>query len=273
MVMSIKDISDTQMDSRHQENYLKKYDEKSLEKLQSKTLFTEPVYLFIFKKTEKIVAALYLITNLISDIEPIKRQIRKVSIGLMSDILNLKRLSSAPSKQAITGIIVAVSEIISLLKIASISGHVSPMNCSVVQKELTLLMGNLESVPPDVIGKSSLVLPQDFFNLPANFSSSNLFPSPLSRPFQSKGQYRASIGIKDNQGQQASKDNLKDIKDGRRDRIVQLLKAGKPLGIKDFVREIKDCGEKTIQRELLSMVESGALKKIGERRWSLYSLV
>jgi len=44
------------------------------------------------------------------------------------------------------------------------------------------------------------------------------------------------------------------------------------LSVKDFTRVIKDCSEKTIQRELLDLVEKGIVKKEGERRWSRYSL-
>lgn len=269
------------MDSKHQENHIKKYDEKSLEKLQSKLVFNDPAYLFIFKKTEKIVAALYLITNLVSDIEPIKWQIRKISLGLMSDMLTLKRLSSVGSKQTLVGIVTTISEIISLLKIASISDHISPMNYSMMQKELAMLIDSLQGLHLETIGSGALVLSEDFFNVPAPTSSQ---PAPANFPvasmFQnniqaaprvsSKGQYRTPSTVKDKQIPSAPKDNQKD---SRHEKILQLLKAGKPLGIKDFAREIKDCSEKTIQRELLAMVENGVLKKTGERRWSLYSLV
>jgi hypothetical protein len=42
--------------------------------------------------------------------------------------------------------------------------------------------------------------------------------------------------------------------------------------IKDVSPLIEGCSEKTIQRELMSMVHNGTLKKIGEKRWSRYSL-
>ena len=51
-----------------------------------------------------------------------------------------------------------------------------------------------------------------------------------------------------------------------------MLKGGAKLTIKDFAKNIKDCSDKTIQRELISMVTSGVLKKEGERRWSKYFL-
>jgi DeoR/GlpR family transcriptional regulator of sugar metabolism len=71
--------------------------------------------------------------------------------------------------------------------------------------------------------------------------------------------------IKDN-------NNLKDIKDKRQKIIIALVKKHRTLTIKGFTGVIKDCSEKTIQRELLALVARGVLKKEGERRWSTYSL-
>ena len=63
------------------------------------------------------------------------------------------------------------------------------------------------------------------------------------------------------------------IKDpNRQDIIIDLLKKNSNLTIKDFVKVIKNCSEKTIQRELISLVKKGVIKKQGERRWSTYSL-
>ena len=62
-------------------------------------------------------------------------------------------------------------------------------------------------------------------------------------------------------------------KNSRQDIILSMLKSGVKLTIKDFAQNIKDCSEKTIQRELLSLVSKGVLKKEGERRWSKYFIV
>ena len=49
------------------------------------------------------------------------------------------------------------------------------------------------------------------------------------------------------------------------------------MAIKDIVDKIKagefgvyPCGEKTLQRELVSMAKDGVLNKTGEKRWSRY---
>ena len=59
----------------------------------------------------------------------------------------------------------------------------------------------------------------------------------------------------------------------RQNIILSLLKKKKELTIKDISQIIKDCSEKTIQRELISFINAGVLKKTGQRRWSKYALV
>ena len=61
-------------------------------------------------------------------------------------------------------------------------------------------------------------------------------------------------------------------KNSRQSTIINLLKRKKEIMIKDVSPLIDGCSEKTIQRELMSMVHSGTLKKVGEKRWSRYSL-
>jgi hypothetical protein len=60
--------------------------------------------------------------------------------------------------------------------------------------------------------------------------------------------------------------------EGRQAEILKLARTKNNLTIKDFSLVIKGCSEKTIQRELLRLVKLGVLNKVGERRWSRYSL-
>ena len=58
----------------------------------------------------------------------------------------------------------------------------------------------------------------------------------------------------------------------RADRIKTVLEA-KPLAtVKDISEVITDVSEKTIQRELNSLIEKGQVLREGERRWSRYSI-
>ncbi|MCC7500791.1 DeoR family transcriptional regulator [Candidatus Nomurabacteria bacterium] len=75
--------------------------------------------------------------------------------------------------------------------------------------------------------------------------------------------------------------DVSDIKDkqknkgqsGRAAAILDVLKKQKTASIKALAAVITDCSEKTIQRELGYLIEQGLVRKNGERRWSVYSLV
>jgi len=74
--------------------------------------------------------------------------------------------------------------------------------------------------------------------------------------------------------------HLKDIKDTpkmsnknqseRMSLILNFIQKNKRASIKEIASVIKGCSEKTIQRELGALIEQGLVKKVGERRWSVY---
>jgi len=73
------------------------------------------------------------------------------------------------------------------------------------------------------------------------------------------------------------------VKKQRRTEIISIVKI---IGGNATIKDIKDrakvlpaqaesllsCGEKTLQRELISMIKDGVLDKTGEKRWSRYFL-
>jgi len=60
---------------------------------------------------------------------------------------------------------------------------------------------------------------------------------------------------------------------GRRERILGIIRDKGQVTIKDVSTAITDVSEKTIQRELMSLINEGIIAKEGERRWSRYSIV
>ncbi|MCA9360338.1 hypothetical protein H6785_01080 [Candidatus Nomurabacteria bacterium] len=58
----------------------------------------------------------------------------------------------------------------------------------------------------------------------------------------------------------------------RAERIKTVLEAKPQATIKDISEVITDVSEKTIQRELNSLIEKGQVTREGERRWSKYSV-
>jgi len=59
-------------------------------------------------------------------------------------------------------------------------------------------------------------------------------------------------------------------KEERSNKIIALIKDKKEISIKDISTTLTDCSEKTIQRELNSLISKGQIKKSGSKRWSRY---
>jgi hypothetical protein len=52
--------------------------------------------------------------------------------------------------------------------------------------------------------------------------------------------------------------------------ILSFVQNHSGVSIKDISAVVKECSEKTIQRELTEMIRQGLIRRVGERRWSLY---
>jgi hypothetical protein len=250
---------------------------------------------YIYKKSERISVALYLITNLIKDNEPAKWEIRKSVLQMISDVLYFSRNVSSDRKNVIKDISVSVLRIVSMLETLFRAGVVSEMNFTIMKRELMLLVQIAESEAES--GISGKILSDDMFDVPrisddgaqvsragrqvrkvitnsAVGNSDTSYQGVASQDTEaqpnghtighSKGQL--SLG-RDNSGVMAVK------RDERTNSIINLLKTKSNLTVKDFLQVIPDCSEKTIQRELVRLVAENVLKKDGERRWTRYSLM
>lgn len=197
------------------------------------------------KKTEKLVSAVYLLTSFFSDLEPMKWRLRE---------LGGKLVGGRESK-------LLVPEIISLLSVAKNSGLISDMNHNIIQKEFSLLLPKEESLPEMLKGDERSTTPLISEYHPV--STTELKPShivlkdKIYKPEPKETQKDGAIALK---------------KNGRQSVILGLLKKKGEIMIKDVSPLIEGVSEKTIQRELLSLVKSGVLRKEGEKRWSKYSL-
>ncbi len=213
----------------------------------------ESDFILISKKTEKLASAVYLITGLFSDSEPMKWTLRKKVSELLSFILTYKNIRQSEFPLFVQGVKTRVHEVISLMDVGVLGGLLSQMNFSIIEKEFSNLV-NLISNYKHKTDSTNGVIPASFFD------STNLnLSTPEYRGFSVKD----TVSIKDNN---AFKSN------NRQSIILGLLKKKKDLSIKDIATIIKDVSEKTIQRELVSLIEAGVITKTGERRWSKYSL-
>jgi len=243
-----------------------------------------PHFAYVYKKTEKLVTAIYMITNFIKDNEPLKWKIRETALSLMELNLEWGIVSLSERRELIKEYQTVALEIVSLTGVAHHSGLISEMNYGVIAREFNAVVSTIDKEENRKANEQTVILDPGFFDtresepqktetmtieraLPAKGQQLRTsLPQPQTSKTERKPEY---LPLKDIQEKKAKSE---DSKDGRQAIIIKLLSKKSGLGIKDFVESIKGVSEKTIQRELLSMVASGVLKKEGERRWSTYSL-
>jgi hypothetical protein len=224
---------------------------------------------YLVKRWTKISTAIYACTNHVKDNDQIKWSVRNRALDIVSFIYELADIYDGQKNFNIDSTIKEINMLALEIILAGDSGVIKQINASLIKDEINRF--KLELV--EYRDKDAIISPlqKDFmkvetpkvsfpdFNKIDNKSSNNLVIKDNKGHMDTKGQSKGHV--------------LDNIRQKRRNSIVSLLKNRSNLSIKDFSIAIKDCSEKTIQRELNSMVEEGVLYRVGNRRWSTYSLV
>lgn len=217
-------------------------------------------FLYNFKKTEKIVQAIHIATAHFEPNEPLKFELREKSLSFLSHAFAMNSFNSYDRSSLLQSFFATSFEIISLIRISMVSGHISSRNSQILQSEIESMISVLKSHLDKNDISYGLILSKDFFATDIPKPVENDKGQNLKNTQMSLGK---SLDMKPQQ---------KDKKNQRQHDILEMLKRQPHLTIKDFTRVIHGCSEKTIQRELIELVEKGVIKREGERRWSRYSL-
>jgi len=228
-----------------------------------------------YKKTEKLLIALYLVTNFVSEKEPARYAIRDKSVRILSDILHLRSGFRSAGNDQVDQVIASVYEIISLLDVLHAAGFVSDMNLEILKRELSGLITFLQDASGTEVSEK-VTFRNDHFktdevvqgqgNIKDIIKDSNM---QIQREGNKRDTTKTSTH---NKGQYTKRTSTSVSHTERRDTILQIIKDKESVNVKDISAVVTDCSEKTIQRELIALVNENVLKKEGERRWSVYSI-
>ncbi len=252
-----------------------------------KILINKDIFTFSYKKTEKLVTALYMVTDCMDRDDAMKSKIRTLSIDTLSYIHKLGGDITNPieSKSLITTSLMNIDEVISLINIARTIGYISDMNTNILIKELQSLAKDLKSNQEED-NHFTFTIDNNIFNLPRPAAPSiNKSFNPMDTSIKDKRtdynmsftNYKSATGMSLNKGLSVIRN--KESKEDRSKKIISILKDKKATGksegisIKDISIILTDCSEKTIQRELNILVSKGQVKKTGSKRWSKYALI
>ena len=259
-----------------------------------------------YTKTNKLISALFMVTEVMDREEPLRTKFRNLGADIISDIY-----SSDKGQDYYSQINNRVSEVLSFIEIATSVGIISDMNSRILTKEFFELKKAITDITPkkednwleefmkeevsenNVFEKTSL----------PTIRHINLFSNKSTRIGVQKGStllQALSDKMSDlSKGKKIDSSNLsntnvihkhEETSKKRHEVIISVIKDkmknslnfdGATISdIKNGAHNLSDseslilssCGEKTLQRELVSMVSNGVLKKTGKKRWSRYSL-
>ncbi len=238
---------------------------------------------YVLEKTYRIVSVTLRLANLMDTNDALREEIQKTSMSLVKDSAyyphaHTARISFSNASATLTA----------LLETAVLTGKLARSNVDMIENELSDLLHTLRSLElssgRSFLGEYSfggdaplaLFEPEPFKDrtrtperhyTEARRPTQAPAPVPYARDLmrERKDTTDAPLSTKAERQQSAQKD--------RRAVILGLLQKRDRINVKDVSAVVKDCSEKTIQRELLALVAQGVLKKEGERRWSTYTLV
>ena len=236
-----------------------------------------------YTKTNKLVSALYMVTDVLDRDEPLRSKLRTLAAEIILDVHS----SPLQAKEKIRAIL-------SLLDIAREVGMISGMNFSILSKEFVNLQKSIQQYEYELNNLSSQPDLSEFLkeeSLPSGESSSRTFLSKdnghpryprvgIQKGSTLMGALR-KIEMSDRESSRSDipkfhRSEFDSLKKDRRDEIASILKIKGWSTITDIKSNAQgpllSSGDKTLQRELISMVKDGVLNKRGEKRWSQYSL-
>ncbi len=245
----------------------------------NKSLINKPIYDYVNKKTEKLITALYMVTDCMDYEDALRGKIRLLGVELLSDMYKLPNLSPVDKRDYTRVVLSHIGEIISLIEISSTIGLISEMNTGILRGELVGLVSKVE-FNQSKDKHFPFILDDKMFNL-ETLGNNNPYndlnyikdkrTNNVNMSFMSDTRFpRRSLIQKDNKYGDLNKQD-------RVEKIMSIIKDRKNIpgnehgiSIKDISSAFVDCSEKTIQRELNSMVLKGQIKKSGSKRWSRY---
>lgn len=249
----------------------------------------------------QILEALYLVSAHLSAHDPIVFRMKEDGTSLVDFFV--EKEFSEDSDESYTTLKPFLVGIDTALRILGRSGHIKKGNTEIIREQIRIFQNNLAQFSGEEIFENR----EKESNLENIFSGENhrtsetstqslfignhaendqpifvekvapllrremSFPTTLDRnKKKALSQKTKPVSQSTNQTDITLKGN--ETKSARKENILKILRQKKDASISDIDSLFKDCSTKTIQRDLVELIDEGRVVKTGSRRWSLYNL-
>lgn len=245
-------------------------------------------------KIKKLTGALYRVTDLYSDKEPLKWSLRDRAMNIYTSLMSVMQihLSKQDSKNKISNlfrledtvpmqasvlfeeIVISINHIVHSLEIASTGAFVSDLNFDILRKEYLSLLSFLEGKKNDFIFEQKLLIEPtiDSFKSFLNVEKKDINNTKGQKTPNSKGHYlNKKMSVSNTKRQKPTKTKSLNSTE-RKDKILNFLGKNGKKTVNEIAVNFNGISTKTIQRDLFDLVKNGDLMAEGEKRWRVYSV-
>ncbi len=263
-----------------------------------KDITQNDILLNIAEKAKKIQGAVYMVAKFIPVDDPMHYDVKKTSTDLM-DLLFVKDIiDPVLCGKIFMQSVVYIDKLVAQIETASLAAYITMMNRAVLVDALTDMRSTVTQYALHTMQSESAPYVPDhvaYFSIPkalvkniqtpakapsgmqAAASQSSVqndieiakSPKPISvvKPLQNdiqKAVVNEPMSVKNNV-----------VKPGneRQQVILSLMQNKNVVTIADIISQIKGVSEKTIQRDLIDLIQKGQIAREGNKRWSTYRII
>lgn len=249
-------------------------------------------------KGQKILAAVYLVSAHLSDNDPIKQGLRSTAVQLVTQTFSRPSLgvhgiighsqSTSHSTSDTQSSFLILQE---LLNAAVLARLITEKNASIIILEARYFARSIDNsqyeVEQDTTVEALFAADQQALQTSHNQSHGQSYSQARNSYSQTHNRSHSQHSAKQpaqslSQSFHAPSDTSSytspqasfNTRDGSRSEIIlSFIEQQQSASIKDIVTLFPDVSEKTVQRELIALLQAGKISKKGEKRWSVYMAV
>jgi hypothetical protein len=214
----------------------------------------------LYRRSERVVAALFLATNHIEPNEPLRVSVRSAGTKLLENVLALRNELRAAQSPNVSEFRASARYLVSLLRMLTISGFLSVQNGSILIEAIDELGNFLQASQTSPLSESVVFSKQDFLD------------ASVTRVMDIKDRVIVKDGTVIKDTHKMSDSVIKRTLHVRKQNIIEVLRGGGELGIAEIASSLPEYSSKMIQRDLAELIVAGQVKRAGLKRWSRYSL-
>ncbi len=221
-----------------------------------------------YRRAERLVAALFLLTNHVAPSDHLRSEIRSTATSLLGRVLDLRDEMRSSTSPKISEFQATVRRLISQINILVFAGVVSPQNAEIVSASLDELGTFITLSRRTNLSENVRISREELLEV-REYRKGHI------KDVKDKVFIKDNLSLKDNKETRkklALNEGVDTLTTSRSRSILEILRGGGQLNIRDIASNLPEHGEKTIQRELVLLIQQGIVKRIGLKRWSRYAL-